>query len=234
MITKQLIQGNTIWEITGPGFYATVKNDADGLPYLTRCNYVNSAQFPVDQAELVLISDVTTLLTYTGYDITATPERECEMFIRMLYVIGIQLDDLGTVFDLQTPLEVAGMLAKTPAEGTNFYNSIEVFDFMAMTGAIEYPFNRLIPGEVRPVVSSVPQLDRTLMLNVIRKLGIWGYALNILSEYGMSITEFAMILAEWKQTQQDRADYVNSYAVGFLRTKGYKLLSSSEKTEMIG
>lgn len=233
-ITKELLAGYGVWLVDGEGFYASYKADAiTGVPYLTRLKYIDgTTQFPADPQEAVIISDVATIQAYTGIDITSTPERECELFIRSLYVIGISLDSVGSVFDLHDEMEVNGKLSQYPP-GINFYNSIAVFDFMAMTGAILYPFNRLAPGAIRPLVSQAEKGDNTIMLNVIRKLGIWGYIANILSEYGMSIAEFSDILAEWKPLQQDRQAYVYGYLNGFLRTRGYKLLSESEIAQMI-
>lgn len=234
MITKTLISGGTVWQITGPGFYATTQKDANNVRFLTRLSYVPNAQFPYDANEEVWISDVATILGTIGIDYTSTPERECELFIRMLYGIGVNLDNLSTTFALETDMQSEGVLAPVPQMGTNFYSSMSVFDFMAMTKAVAYPYNRLVVGEPRPLVSDVENLDNGLMFNVIRKLGIWGYAVNIYSEYGITLQELADFLPEWLPTQGQRGAYVYGYVYNHLRTKGFPILTQTEIDTLIG
>lgn len=238
MITKQLINGGTVWQIIGPGFYATYKaNQSTGQPYLTRLGYVQNVQFPASQTEGVIISDVATLLQMTGIDISSTPERELEIFIRSLYVLGMEFDTTPDVFTLHEEMDGLGKLSVLPLPGTvNFYSSIAVFDFMAMTGAILYPFNRLVSGNIqsRPTVQNAPAGDKAVLWQVIEKVGIQGFLVNLLSEYGITEEEFTERLLIWKPDQQDRASFVYSYAIPHLRTKGWRILSSSEIVALIG
>jgi len=234
MISKAQIAGGAVWEITGPGFYATTKRDANNVRFLTRLAYIQSVQFANDPDEEVWISDAATIQFVTGIDYTATPERECELFIRLLYGIGVNLDNLNSTFDLQGNMDSLGVLAPVPQLGTNFYASISVFDFMSMTRAIAYPYNRLLPGVPRPVISDVQTLDNALMFNVIRKLGIWGYAVNIYSEFGITIEELAALLLEWIPGQAQREEYVYGYVFNHLRVKGFGILKEEEIITLIG
>lgn len=236
MITKQIVDvgGVDVWQITGPGFYATTQINANGVRYLTRCAYVQNAAFPETPGESVWISDVATIAGTIGIDYTSTPERECELFIRMLYGIGVSLDNLATTFTLDADMQGGGVLQPVPQMGMNFYNSLAVFDFMAMTGAVKYPYNRLSPGAIRPVVSDVEIGDKALMFDVLRKLGIYGFAVNIFSEYGITLAELAAFLPEWLPTQGERATYVYGYAYNYLRTKGFPPLTQAEIDTLIG
>lgn len=241
MITATVILGGTVWEISGgPGFYATLtQNQSTGQLYLTRCQYVQAAQFPASPTEMVIVSDQQTMLTYSGIDVVDEPKRELEAFIRSLYVLGTEFDTNPNTFELHEEMELLGKIQKYPNDQTgliNFYQSIAVFDFMAMTGAILYPFNRLVTGDLttRPTIQDAPQGDKGVMWGVLRTLGIWGFLVNLLADYGISESEFTEKLIEWLPDQSDRQSWVYSYVLQHLRTKGWRILSSSEVVNLIG
>ena len=209
-ITKTTSGG--VHTITGPGFYARTAAGADGLPDVVDLRYISGSAFvPEVAGETLWISDVSTLSMFTGIAVDATTDaqRELELFIRVLYVAGCDLN-------------------VTHVLSNNLYNRIEVFDFMAMTGAIQYPFNRLLPGVPRPLVKDADVGDLEVMKGAIRKLGIFPYAVHIAGEYGISIQEMTNILVEYMPTVGERQVFFSSYIVPILRQKGFRLLTSAD------
>jgi hypothetical protein len=226
-ITKTTRGG--VHTITGPGFYARTAAGADGLPDVVDLRYISGSAFvPEVAGETLWISDVSTLSMFTGIAVDATTDaqRELELFIRVLYVLGCDLNGGGGDFNLHTEMLAGGRV--THMLSNNLYNRIEVFDFMAMTGAIEYPFNRLLPGQPRPLVQDATVGDIEVMKGAIRKLGIFPYAVHIAGEYGIDFEEMTEILVEYMPTVGERQVFFSSYIVPILRQKGFRLLTAAD------
>lgn len=233
MITTEQLSGGSVTRITGPGYYATVAPGVDGILGLTNLEYLAGSKFFLtNPSETLFISNEATL-AQTGRD-ASDATRELELFIVWLYAIGVNLTDTTTTFNLDAQLFNAGKLGISPLQ-SNPYRSINVFDFMVLTGAIEYPIAQLNLGERRPIVKEATQRnDKTVMFNVIRKLGIWGYCVDIFAEYGMTLEELAECLAEYLPDFAERKTYILSYVLPILRTKSFRILSDSELSTLYG
>jgi len=202
--------------IAATGFWAQLDTRQAGLPVL-RAGYspgikiYSPAWLPIVQPNPALMLDP-----------PAGPGNNAlEAFLNTLYGAGANLISDERRFHLSDEMEAAGELDQ--------FDKLQVVDFMALTEAVErhqvMPDGTQVdllsfqPGQQRPGLQGLQKKDSSVMLKVIRHLGLQGFCPHLWARGGITFQEFSACLKEWKPDLQARQQYVAGPLNTLLRQK---------------
>lgn len=159
-----------------------------------------------------------------------------EAFLQTLYFVGASLSSLSGNFDLDEEMIEGGV--------DDQYGRVQITDFMAFTGALkrfqtlrngnQVDLLGLIAGDKRPNLNDLNRSDDfKLMFGVIRHLGIQGILPYLYLREGINFKEFCDEFRLWKETAEEREEFVYGRLQPILRMNNAPVLSEENINNLI-
>lgn len=175
----------------------------------------------------------------TGVPVKDEPEvrirTDFEAFLRTLYGAQCELVGAGTGFDLFDQMKAAGVLEQC--------GSVQIVDFMALTGAIatqqtlpdgtQVNCTTLGPGDVRPLISTLKRQDDSLMWSIIDFLGLQGMIPYLYASEAIGFPTLCARLKSWIPNVDERSAYIVSILRPALRSKGTPVFTPQQRIELL-
>ncbi len=207
--------GATIYPAAGPGVFPVVVQPAETEVWKHTISPENG--LPVkDDPEVRIRTDF-------------------EAFLRTLYGAQCELVGIGAGFDLFDQMRAANVLEQC--------GSVQIVDFMALTGAIapqqtlpdgtQVDCTKLGPGDVRPLVSTLKRQDDSLMWSIIDFLGLQGMIPYLYASGAIDFNTLCTRLKAWIPNVEERSGYIVSILRPALRSKGTPVFTPQQRTELL-
>jgi len=152
----------------------------------------------------------------------AAGQNPLEALLNTMY--GFQVS-LTSEVDVQHDLH--GLIKAAKKE--EWYDAVQVVDFMALTGAIKryqtLPNGSIIdllsdfePKQKRPNINALERNGNELMFSIIKHLGLWGLLPYLYAKEGITFDDLNKCIKEWITEESDRRRYVVKELIPLLRT----------------
>lgn len=163
--------------------------------------------------------------------------NEFESFLLHLYGAGVFISSTTVNHDLDADM-VSGSIA-------SMYNDVNVLDFMVLTGAkvrnYKQPDGTILDlmtlgyDDDRPNLTDVPNLDQTLMKDVIKHVGLKGFVPYLYAAEGIDFDTFTELVLFFYPDPVERATYWATPTTGldaFLKSKSVPMLTETQLQQL--
>ena len=163
--------------------------------------------------------------------------NEFESFLLHLYAAGVFISSTDDYHDLDADMVEAGI--------TSMYDGVNVLDFLVLTGAKVRNYKQsdgtildlmtLGPSDTRPNLTDVPDIDISLVKDVVKHIGLKGFVPYLYAAEGIDFDTFAELVLFFYPDATDRATYWATPSTGlqaFLTSKSVPMLTELQLQQL--
>lgn len=170
-------------------------------------------------------------------DASNIARNEFESFLLHLYGADVFISSTDVYHDLDADMEAGGI--------TSMYDGVNVLDFMVLTSAkvrnYKQPDGTILDlmtlgyDDTRPNLTDVPDLDQTLMKDVIKHVGLKGFVPYLYAAEGIDFATFAELILFFYPDATERATAWATPTTGlsaFLKSKSVPMFTETQLQQL--